>query len=207
MKVTHLLWADDLVMLALDKLSLQAMINELHSFSEDWGLQVNIKKTAILIFNFSGRLLLESSLFTYGDTKIPAVREYCYLGTMFTISGSTKINQEQLRIKGLRAYFSLKSTIDISSISKEAIFKLFDSLISPVVTYGCQVWLPTTKFIDCTVVNNERKTPKEIITAISKDPIWRDYISACLSGHLVSRRRPQTSRYWAILEDIPLEYP
>jgi hypothetical protein len=83
-------------MLTLDKLSPQAMINELYSFSEDWGLQVNIKKTAILILNISDRQLIDSPRFTYGDAKIPAVLEFYYLGTTFTISGITKINQDQL---------------------------------------------------------------------------------------------------------------
>ena len=40
LNVTHLLWADDLMTLALDKESLQIMIDEPHSFSEECGLQV-----------------------------------------------------------------------------------------------------------------------------------------------------------------------
>ena len=152
------------------------MINELYSFSDEWGLLVNIKKTAILVFNITGRRLLDSQHFTYGDSMIPSVREYCYLGTTFTISGSAKMNQNQLRIKGLRAYFSLKRTIDITSISKDAIFKLFDSLISPVASYGCQVWLPTTNLIDC-LVNDEKKSAREIISAISNDPMEKLHLS------------------------------
>ena len=35
--ISHLLWADDLVLLALNKSSLQKMINELKHFSELWG--------------------------------------------------------------------------------------------------------------------------------------------------------------------------
>ena len=128
-KVTHLLWADDLVLLALNRNSLQTMINELHSFCAEWGLKVNIKKTAVLVFNASGRKLLESTGLVYGSMMIPSVREYCYLGTTFSISGSMKANQAQLRMKGLRAYFSLKSSIDLSSIDKAAILKLHDSLI------------------------------------------------------------------------------
>jgi hypothetical protein len=159
LNVTHLLWADDLVLLALNKESLQKMIDELYSFSEEWGLLVNIKKTAILVFNITGRKLLDSQQFPYGDSKIPSVREYCYLGTTFTISGSTKVNQRQLRIKVLRAYFSLNRTLDITSISKEAIFKLFDSLISPVATYGYQVWLPSTKFMD-SLTDEEKKSSR-----------------------------------------------
>jgi hypothetical protein len=136
-----------------------------------------------MIFNVSGRQLQDSSCFVYGNASIPAVREYCYLGTTFTISGSTLLNQNKLRIKGLRAYFSLKSTIDITTISKGAIFKLFDSLISPVASYGCQVWLPRTKLIDC-VLNDGRKTDKEIMTAISLFPQtrWKHCTSPCSSG-------------------------
>ena len=37
-EVSHLLWADDLVILALDKDSMQIMINELNAFCEEWGL-------------------------------------------------------------------------------------------------------------------------------------------------------------------------
>ena len=61
--LTHLLWADDLVILALSKESLQLMIDELEKFCTEWGLSVNIKKTAVMVFNKSGRQLKESSGF------------------------------------------------------------------------------------------------------------------------------------------------
>ena len=54
--LSHLLWADDLVLLALDRTSLQHLINVVHRFCTRWGLEVNIGKTAILVFNKSGRL-------------------------------------------------------------------------------------------------------------------------------------------------------
>ena len=31
-------------------------------------------------------------------------------------------------------------------LSPRALFKLYDSLVRPVLTYGCQVWLHTTKY-------------------------------------------------------------
>ena len=178
------------------------MIDELYSFSEEWGLQVNVKKTAILVFNITGRKLLDSQQFSYGDLKIPSVREYCYLGTTFTISGSTKVNQQQLRIKGLRAYFSLKRTLDITSISKEAIFKLFDSLISPVVTYGCQVWLPSTNFMD-SLINEEKKSPRDIVTSICKDPTEKLHLSL-LKWTLGVRRKTTNLPIWGDTGRYPL---
>ena len=48
--VSHLLWADDLVLSALSKLSLQSNINTLNTFCNSWDLHINIKKTKIMIF-------------------------------------------------------------------------------------------------------------------------------------------------------------
>ena len=143
-RVTHLLWADDLVLLALDGVSLQKMLDVLMTYCVEWGLTVNISKTAVLVFNKSGRLLKESHTFTLGGEAIPAARDYCYLGVTFTLCGSLKTAQKKLRQKGLRSYFSLRRMINFRLIRKTILFKLFDALIRPVVSYACQVWLPST---------------------------------------------------------------
>jgi hypothetical protein len=62
-KVTHLFWADDLVLLALDSKSLQLMLDLLQDYCLQWGLTVNVSKTAVLVFNPTGRLLKESWTF------------------------------------------------------------------------------------------------------------------------------------------------
>ena len=41
-EITHLLWADDLVLLALDPESLQKMLLVLFEYCSEWGLSVNI---------------------------------------------------------------------------------------------------------------------------------------------------------------------
>ena len=67
--VSHLLWADDLVILTLDAPSLQKLIDRVYHFCTTWGLAVNLGKTAILVFNKSGRILHASRQFMYGDRK------------------------------------------------------------------------------------------------------------------------------------------
>ena len=52
-RVTHLLWADDLVLLALDRESLQRLDDRVHQYCTTWGLTVNLGKTAVLVFNKS----------------------------------------------------------------------------------------------------------------------------------------------------------
>ena len=142
--ISHILWADDIVLLARDKKSLQRLIENLESYCEIWGLEVSISndstsKTAIMIFNKSGRQLKESYQFERGATTIPSTKSYTYLGIVFTLSGSQQRTQQILRQKGMKKYINTKN------VPKSATFKLFDSLIVPVATYGSQIWLPTTK--------------------------------------------------------------
>ena len=56
-RVTHLMWADDLILLALDRTSLQKQLDCLFKFTEDWELEVNISKTNIMVFNSSSKIL------------------------------------------------------------------------------------------------------------------------------------------------------
>ena len=46
--------------------------------------------------------------------------------------------------KGPRSYFSLRRMINFRLIRKSFLFKLFDALKRPVVSYACQLWLPST---------------------------------------------------------------
>lgn len=77
--VNHLLWADDLVLLALNEQSLKYLLNILNDFCNDWELQVNLKKTKILAFG-SRKCTTE---FKIGDNTIDYADRYCYLGIVF----------------------------------------------------------------------------------------------------------------------------
>ena len=177
--ISHLLWADDLVLLARDRKSLQKLIEKLKSYCDNWGLEVSISndatsKTAIMIFNTAGRQLKESYQFNYGARAIPSTKSYTYLGIMFTLSGSLRQTQQILRQKGLRAYFGMKKYINTKNVSKSATFKLFDSLVLPVATYGSQIWLPMTKI--CNVIL-EPKSSHTQMTYITSDPIEKLHLS------------------------------
>ena len=167
-RVTHLLWADDLILLALEQESLQRMLELLHTYCQEWGLSVNISKTAIMVFNRAGRVLKESTNFVYGEMTLPSVREYTYLGITFTLTGSLKLAQIKLRQKGLRSYFSLKSMLDLRYLRKTTVFKLFDTLIVPVLSYGYQIWLPMTTFMSIFASGSHPATQNT-----AKDPLTK----------------------------------
>ena len=200
--LTHLLWADDLVLIALSKQSLQAMINELESFCGEWGLTVNIQKTAIMIFNKGGRQLKESFDFQYEAKNIPTARTYCYLGITFSLSGSFKIAQNLLRQKALRAYFGLKSDIDLCSISKIAVLKLLDSLILPVVSYGIEVWVSCTSGFKA-LADITCNVDHENLTNMASDQIERLHL-AILKWTLGVGKATSNAAVWGDCGSTPL---
>ena len=51
--VNHLLWADDLALLALNEISLQENLDILNQYCKKWGLEVNLKKTKCMRFGQS----------------------------------------------------------------------------------------------------------------------------------------------------------
>ena len=56
-EVSHLLYADDLILMSKTEQGLRQSLNNLEMYCEKWKLEVNISKTKIMIFNSSGRKL------------------------------------------------------------------------------------------------------------------------------------------------------
>ena len=139
--ITHLLWADDLVLSALDVSSLQANVTALHQFCSKWDLSINIKKTKIVIFE-RNKMPSDPCPCYLGNELIETVPSYCYLGIVFDRNGTFKTATNELRKKALRAKFSLRNSTIKNSLSVNAHFKLFDCLIKPVYLYGCQILAP-----------------------------------------------------------------
>ena len=167
-KVSHLLWADDLVLLALDAETLQRLLDCLNEYAEKWELTVNIGKTNVMVFNTSSRLLKCAYGFKLGSMDIVPVKKYCYLGIQFTLNGSFKQAIEELRKKALRSFFSIRRILDTRALTTSTMLKLVDSLVKPVATYGCPVWLPSTNVLKTFVSTNQ---PTTIPKAAAKDPL------------------------------------
>ena len=141
--ISHLLWADDLIMLSLNPKACQQHLNILGKYCNDWGLEVNELKTQIVIF---GKLDINSRNVEFNllGKAIKVVEDYCYLGIVLHNSGELRTAQQTLKTKAIRAFFGLKRTIIRSKVSFKALTTLFDSLIKPVVLYGAPIWTPTS---------------------------------------------------------------
>ena len=138
MKLNSLLYADDLIILSRSKVGLQNCLKTLSSYCNSWMLKLNPKKTKIINFRKFKRKC--DSSFYICNEKIDIVQNYTYLGTCVSSTGNFTLSLDHLRQKALHTLFSLRRNIDFKSLKPSLACKIFDSMISPILTYNSEVW-------------------------------------------------------------------
>ena len=72
--------------------------------------------------------------FYIGNEKIDIVQSYTYLGDQISSSGNFTLSLEHLREKAVHAPFSLRRHNVFSSLKPSLAWKIFDTMISPILT-------------------------------------------------------------------------
>ena len=81
-----MLFADDIVLFTTDPVSLEAQIDNIYQYSLRWGLEINVKKTKLCIFE--KRKQNHGTEFLIENQKIDIVDNFTYLGINFKYNGS-----------------------------------------------------------------------------------------------------------------------
>lgn len=132
LKIFILLYADDTVIVSDDPVSFQNMLNDFYNYCSTWKLQINMSKTKVIVF---GSNKPENFIFTINGDKIETVKEYKYLGILFSSSGSFLNAKKQLVSQANKAMHILYSRISNLDLSIDIQLKLFDQTILPILTY------------------------------------------------------------------------
>ena len=137
-----LLYADDLVLLAESPLDLQSLLDALHNFCRLNGMVVNIKKSDALVFNPPPEFVKPP--IHYNGCELTWQSSFIYLGMIFHEDDGMAKAGERCLSKGRGALFALIRRcheIDLHNVHLK--LHLFDSLVKPILFYGCEVWLPS----------------------------------------------------------------
>lgn len=135
--LSHLRFADDLIIFSHSKDNLQIMLKELDIESRKVGLTMNLEKTKVMT---NGEQ--ESPIYII-DKLIEYVNEYVYLGQIISPIDLTTKEIERRIGHAWKSYWSLKEIMKNTEISMTVKRKLFNTCIMPVLTYGCQTWALT----------------------------------------------------------------
>lgn len=108
---------------------LQNCLNTLLSFSSSYMLEVNSKKTKIMIFQKRAKKVTDN--FHTGKDVIVLVHEYTYLGTRTSSNGNFTVSQEDLHLKDKAHHplFSLRKHRDLSKLKPSLACKIFEAMI------------------------------------------------------------------------------
>ena len=149
--ISHLLWADDLIMLSHNPDESQYQLHKLEKYCNEWGIEVNEIKTEVMIIGREKCPSITSKLkFMLNGKPLKIVDSYCYLGIILHTSGELRTAECTLKTKAMRAFFGLKRNIIRSNLSFKALTTLFDSLIKPIFLYGASIWIPNCSIIQST---------------------------------------------------------
>ena len=208
--ISHLLWADDLILLSLNKRTAQLQLNKLDKFCKDWGIEINEIKTKTVVFGkkYSAESSnLETQLFLDGK-PLEVVESYCYLGITLHCSGELRTAQKILKVKAMRAFYGLKRVVMRSKLSFKALTTLFDSLIKPIVMYGAPIWMPCnsiTKALTKAISSNHDNNIHNIVAKINRtlpEKIHLPFLKWALGVH----RKSSNIGVWGESGRYPLIY-
>ena len=136
--LSHLLYADDLALIAESEADLQELLNRVSSWCQKW--HINAGKSKIVQFR---KRLVNKTTFNFKEwqIKLDIVSEYKYLGFIFNENMDLKISINDL---SSRAGRSLGSCISRFKSMKDVGFKtytqLYNSMVVPISDYFAGIW-------------------------------------------------------------------
>ena len=143
--INCLKYADDLTLMSTSAAGLQKCIDQLAIYCEKWKLQVNFKKTKIMIFNKTGALIKKYK-FLFNSTALESINEYKYLGFLFSNSTSTEKGISNLINQAQKAWFSIRYYLSSSTQKTiKTYLTLFDTQVKPIILYACEAWSESIK--------------------------------------------------------------
>ena len=133
--LSHLIFADDIVLAANSTSKLQEMLHDIHDISKPLGLKMHLGKTKVIC----NKYVNEDDAIVDGK-KIEVVNKYVYLGQMVT-KDQDQVQEMERRIgQGWDALCKLDNIRRDKNVPMRLKRKAVNECVPPVMTYGCETW-------------------------------------------------------------------
>jgi len=145
MTLPDILYADDCLLLATNPSDSQRLLDVLALFCKLFGMQVNLAphKTCMVVFRPQGVALPAGMQLHFDGQAVPVQDTYNYLGLHLHATQGITQAPRLLAEAGRRALHAMLGRLRSTHLSQFDIrCRMFDVLVEPVLSYGCQVWGP-----------------------------------------------------------------
>lgn len=153
--LSHLRFADDIVILAETPKDLETMIESLDQESSRVGLEMNASKTNIMTNSRKRTITVKGNRIEYVDS-------YIYLGKQ--VSFNKKNNEEEVTRRvnlTWRRFWSLKEVLK-GNYNLHMKKVVMDTCLLPCLLYGCQTWVFTKK-VQQKITSTQRAMERSIL--------------------------------------------
>jgi hypothetical protein len=136
--VCLLLYANDLALMSHILAGLEKQLDVLQAFCCERQLTMNVKKTKVVVFEARKSMC---QAFQYEGEAIEQLNSFKYLGVKLRGTNGMQVTIQRLAMSGKKAVFALqRRCVELCIFDPALQCQLFDALIKPVLSYGCEVW-------------------------------------------------------------------
>ena len=198
LQVSHLMYADDLTLLANSASDLQFMLDSLARYAEEKGLTVNVSKSHVVVFN--GKEGAGTPDFVLGDQGLDVVREFKYLGVVFDEKACMSKAAEYAARPFMAGIKRVSRMADEHCVRDRphAMLWLFQSFALPAGTYGAQIW--STKHLVRLLTDAENTTDIHMMHACFVKRVLR--VKRTVVNHVALREAGQIPMHFYWLRSV-----
>ncbi|XP_054592057.2 LINE-1 retrotransposable element ORF2 protein [Nothobranchius furzeri] len=141
-RISSLLFADDVVLLASSSSDLQLLLGRFAAECEAAGMRISTSKSETMVLD---RKRVACHLRVGGEV-LPQVEEFKYLGVLFTSEGR-RDREIDRRIGSASAVMRTlsRSVVGKRELSQKARLSIYRSIYIPILTYGHELWVMTER--------------------------------------------------------------
>ena len=135
-----MLYADDLIFLAGNEYDLKLQMDILGNYTIKWGMEINSVKTKVMIFNDPMKRKENDIFYSVNNQIIRITKSYEYFEVILNNKHSYKAHVDMIVEKANKCLFTLiTKNKEWKSFEPTLLLYLFDHLISPMLSYGCEI--------------------------------------------------------------------
>ena len=137
-----MLYADDLILLVESEEDLKNQMNSLGRSANSLRMEINQKKTKVLVFDKPAKTKKRiSKAWKIDNMNIDEDTVYKYLGVIFKNDGSFTEHINAIKEKADKAYYCIVAkNKEWQGFNPKTFFHIFDHTILQILSYGAELW-------------------------------------------------------------------